>query len=116
VELKKKNRKIEIHQTQRNPHFILKKNRLFKALRKALFPSRVFLLPFLHRQAKSGRSFHYGGTLPMGVITDSMGQLKNYKGLFIVDASTFPNIPSRTILLTIMANSMRIASEATLNE
>ena len=75
---------------------------------------------FAHRSlikiAKPGDSIHYAGTLPMTsetafkYTTEPSGRLRGTKNIFIVDASTFPHLPSKNFTLTIMANAMRIAS------
>lgn len=116
IDLSYKGKNLLLHNIEFHPNFKPLKQSLLTALRKSLFSKGVLLLTSFMKVAPVGRSFHYGGTLPMGSETDKWGQLPNYKGLFIVDGSVLPNIPSRTILLTLMANSMRIGREAPLNE
>ncbi len=61
-----------------------------------------------------GRSFHAGGSFPMGgahavYTSDSLGRPAGLQRIHIVDSSTFPTIPGSTIGFTIMANADRIA-------
>jgi len=67
--------------------------------------------------AGAGRSYHSGGTFPMsknpdGFQTDKLGRINGMDRVHIVDASIFPSIPATTITLSVMANSHRIATEA----
>ena len=66
-----------------------------------------------------GRSFHSGGSMPMGgdiqkhpIVTDRLGRPNGLKRVHVIDASTFPSISATTITLTAMANAHRIACEA----
>ena len=65
-----------------------------------------------------GRSFHSGGSMPMGgdsrkhsIVTDRLGRPNGLQRVHVIDASTFPSISATTITLTAMANARRIASE-----
>lgn len=66
----------------------------------------------------AGSSIHYAGSLPMRnspssqYETDKNGQLKDQKGVYIVDAANFPSLPSKNHTFTIMANAMRIAENS----
>ena len=42
--------------------------------------------------------------------TDLLGRPSGFQHVHVVDATTFPSIPSTTITLTAMANAYRIAS------
>jgi hypothetical protein len=60
-----------------------------------------------------GRSFHSGGSFPMGgndpfYSSDTLGRPAGLKRVHIVDAACFPSIPASTIALSIMANADRI--------
>lgn len=66
--------------------------------------------------AAGGKSYHWGSSFPMSdaatdTTTDRLGRLGPWKNIHLVDASTFPNVPSTTFTLTIMANAHRIATE-----
>ena len=61
-----------------------------------------------------GRSFHAGGSFPMGgehpvYSSDALGRPSGLKRVHIVDPASFPTIPSSTISFSIMANSDRVA-------
>jgi choline dehydrogenase-like flavoprotein len=62
-----------------------------------------------------GSCFHYAGTLPMrrdpgANETAPDGTLSGCPRVFVVDAAIFPELPSKNLTLTIMANSRRIAA------
>ena len=62
------------------------------------------------------RSYHIGSNIPMSlkkkkyITTKINGELnlKNYDNIFIAGSSVFPNLPSKSHGLTILANSLRI--------
>lgn len=62
------------------------------------------------------RSYHIGSNIPMSlkkkkyITTKINGELnlKNYNNIFIAGSSVFPNLPSKSHGLTILANSLRI--------
>ncbi len=63
-----------------------------------------------------GRSFHAGGSFPMGkrntlYSSDLLGRPAGLSRIHILDASTFPSIPAATITYTAMANSDRVVTE-----
>jgi choline dehydrogenase-like flavoprotein len=65
--------------------------------------------------APAGRGFHSGGSFPMRerpgeLECDVLGRPRGLSRVHLVDASTFPTIPSTTITLSVMANAHRIAS------
>ncbi|MET0082512.1 MAG: GMC oxidoreductase [Sedimenticola sp.] len=73
---------------------------------------------FLASATPAGFSCHFGGTLPMkesaGIMeTDRKGRLHGTSRIFVVDGSVFPVMPAQNPTLVMMANSMRVASEAT---
>jgi len=60
-----------------------------------------------------GRSFHVGGSFPMGVSdrvysSDCLGRPAGSSRVHLLDASAFPSIPATTITFTIMANADRV--------
>ena len=63
--------------------------------------------------AEPGIDAHFAGTLPMGAAspfgTSSDGELNLHPGLYIVDGSVLPDLSSKYITMTIMANADRIA-------
>jgi ferredoxin len=63
-----------------------------------------------------GRSFHAGGSFPMGskdtlYCSDLLGRPAGLSYTHLLDASTFPSIPATTIAYTAMANSDRVINE-----
>jgi hypothetical protein len=65
-----------------------------------------------------GRSYHLGSSIPMQnfnskeyIHSDIYGALNFNKKVFICDSSNFPNLPSSSIGLTILANAMRITDK-----
>ena len=46
------------------------------------------------------------------LFSKSNGELNGFKNIFIIDSTNFPNIPSGSSSLTIMANAMRIGKES----
>jgi choline dehydrogenase-like flavoprotein len=66
---------------------------------------------------KPGKSYHYGGTLPMsrspaGLQSDTLGRPAGFRRVHAVDASVLPSIAATSIVFTAMANAHRIASAA----
>ena len=65
------------------------------------------------------RSYHVGSNIPMSIkkqkylTTKINGEinLKKYKNLYITGSSVFPNLPSKSHGLTILANSLRIGDQ-----
>jgi len=45
------------------------------------------------------------------LFSKSNGELNGFRNIFIIDSTNFPNIPSGSSSLTIMANAMRIGKE-----
>jgi len=65
-----------------------------------------------------GRSFHTGGSFPMGgrhavYSSDAIGRPAGLKRVHIVDSANFSTVPSSTIGYTIMANADRIVRACT---
>jgi choline dehydrogenase-like flavoprotein len=66
-------------------------------------------------EVPKGQSIHYAGTLPMRkdpkeeYTCDTNGELFGEPGVFVVDGSVFPALPSKNLSLALMANAMRSA-------
>jgi choline dehydrogenase-like flavoprotein len=76
---------------------------------------RALPLAPLLQVAPAGRGFHSGGSFPMRerpgeFECDLLGRPRGFERVHLVDASTFPTIPSTTITYSVMANAHRIAS------
>lgn len=75
------------------------------------------LVPAL-RLSSPGRSYHWGGTFPLGgsssgrFSSDRLGRLAQWSRIHLVDGSVLPTIPAATFTLTIMANAHRIVETA----
>jgi choline dehydrogenase-like flavoprotein len=72
--------------------------------------------PFYLKMASLGRSFHVGGSFPMGgedpvFRSDRCGRPATLNRVHLLDAATFPSIPATTITFSIMANADRIVHE-----
>jgi choline dehydrogenase-like flavoprotein len=67
-------------------------------------------IPFAGGVMMPGKSFHIGGSLAMGHITDKLGRLAGTKNIHVIDGSILPQVPAATITFSIMANAHRIAS------
>jgi choline dehydrogenase-like flavoprotein len=66
--------------------------------------------------AKPGRGFHCGGSLPMRAQpgdfeTDTLGRVRGWSRVHVVDASVLPAVPATTITFSVMANAHRIGWE-----
>ncbi|ACS61280.1 MULTISPECIES: GMC oxidoreductase [Rhizobium] len=63
--------------------------------------------------AEPGIDAHFAGTLPMGAAgpfgTSSDGDMNLHPGLYVVDGSILPDLSSKYVTMTIMANADRIA-------
>ena len=96
-----------------NPRSVSVARNAQRLLRRALLPFGL-VPPFYLKTVPLGRSFHIGGSFPMGArssfSSDLMGRPAGLKRVHLVDASTFPTIPATTITYTIMANSDRIVN------
>ncbi|MFH0737395.1 MAG: GMC oxidoreductase [Candidatus Micrarchaeota archaeon] len=75
----------------------------------------VPLLPMLDIETP-GKSFHYGGSLPMSREpgewqTDIYGRPEGFRNVHVVDASVLPSLPAPTVTFAVMANAYRIGAE-----
>lgn len=73
--------------------------------------------PWSIKYYSKGRSYHIGSSIPMcsklnkmRVYTNKNGELNFNKNVLVCDSSNFTNIPSCSVGLTILANSMRITN------
>jgi choline dehydrogenase-like flavoprotein len=56
--------------------------------------------------------YHFGASLPMGSLTNMLGELPNLKNVHIVDSSILPRIEQGSITAAVMENAYRIALES----
>ncbi|NYJ10485.1 choline dehydrogenase-like flavoprotein [Rhizobium leguminosarum] len=92
--------------------FDIRAEALKKALRREW--KRLGLIPLPGASlAEPGIDAHFAGTLPMGEAgpfgTSPVGELNLHPGLYVVDGSILPDLSSKYITMTIMANADRIA-------
>ncbi|MBX4956694.1 FAD-dependent oxidoreductase [Rhizobium lentis] len=92
--------------------FDIRADALKKALRREWKRLGLIQLPGASL-AEPGIDAHFAGTLPMGAPgpfgTSADGELNLHSGLHIVDGSIIPDLSSKYITMTIMANADRIA-------
>ncbi|MBY4590974.1 FAD-dependent oxidoreductase [Rhizobium redzepovicii] len=92
--------------------FEIRAEALKKALRREWKRLGLIQLPGASL-AEPGIDAHFAGTLPMGEAgpfgTSSDGELNLHPGLYVVDGSILPDLSSKYITMTIMANADRIA-------
>ena len=80
------------------------------------------LFKFFLKLGDFGISYHLGSSIPMikkeelgnkknKLYTKENGEISLFKNVFIIDSSSFSNIPGGSISLTIMANALRVATE-----
>jgi choline dehydrogenase-like flavoprotein len=74
------------------------------------------LAPML-QVSEPGRGFHNGGSFPMRanpgeLESDTLGRLRGWERIHIVDASVLPDIPATQITFSVMANAHRIGWQA----
>ena len=85
---------------------------LWPSRRQLSAPAR--LRAWLPRATNSG--YHPCGTAPMGderdalAVCDARGRVRGTEGLYVVDASLFPTIPTGNIHLTVLMVAERLAA------
>ncbi len=88
-------------------------NKCVKFIKRVL-KEKFIIIPQLVALNSPGSSYHYGGSFPMSKhkINESSttlnGELHDYKNVFILDASVFPDIPGSPTTFNIAINSSRI--------
>jgi choline dehydrogenase-like flavoprotein len=88
-----------------------------RRVRAALRRLNCVVPPGLSHVRPMGASVHYAGMLPMTRTaapwtTTEHGQSREFPNLYLVDGATFPALPSKNLTFTLMANAVRVASEA----
>ncbi len=83
-------------------------------VRRALRTLGSHALPGMAHVRPMGAGVHYAGTLPMSHearprSTDPDGRLRDVHGVWVIDGSTLPFLPSKNLTFTLMANAARIA-------
>lgn len=84
-------------------------------LASALMRYGTYLIPGSIDLSKVGDDVHYAGTVPMRTSprigeANAQGEVQGLPGVYVVDGSALPALPSKVPTLTIMANADRIAT------
>ena len=85
-----------------------------KYLSKLLSRKNLLLLGYGDYQPEIGGGIHYAGTIPMSrtsntLSTRSDGRSWCFDNLWVVDGANFSSLPSKSLTLTLAANSLRIS-------
>ena len=96
----------------RRAHWVAKKSR--GLLRRKLLGFGL-IPPVYLKMVPPGRSFHTGGSFPMGgadpqISSDSLGRPAGLKRVHITDSAAFPSIAGCTIAFTTMAHADRVVT------
>jgi choline dehydrogenase-like flavoprotein len=83
----------------------------------ALRPLGLWTLPMLIQKPVTGHAIHYAGTLPMAESPgryqcDPTGKLAGTQRVYIADSTCFSSLPAKNMSFGMMANAMRIATDA----
>lgn len=75
-----------------------------------------FVFPFMLNKNMTGASYHYGSSLPMSKskkknATSLVGELYDFKNIFILDSSILPEVPASPTTVNVCINSKRIIKE-----
>jgi choline dehydrogenase-like flavoprotein len=86
-------------------------------VRRALRHLGCVVPPGMTHVRPMGASVHYAGTFPMTDTdepwtTTDLCRSRAFENLYLVDGSTFPALPSKNFTFTLMANAVRVATEA----
>lgn len=84
---------------------------------KTLFKLKCLVWPKQILTPVNGSGIHYAGTIPMKtennfLSVNSYGRTYAYENLYVVDGSSFPSLPSKSITLSLMAHAVRVATYA----
>lgn len=116
VSLSKNNHKLNIKYIN---NITLKKNikKIYSLLNKKLRKVNFFSSSYLINYGFKADTYYIGGSFPMSDKpiknnhTNILGELKDLKGVHLIDSSIFPSIPATTLGLLIMLNSARITDK-----
>jgi len=86
-------------------------------IRGAMLKLGCVVAPGMTHIRPKGAGVHYAGTIPMSAsrsdfTATSTCQSHDFENLFFVDGTTYPFLPAKNITFTLMANAVRIASQA----
>jgi len=85
-----------------------------RRLRAALLRAGALILPGGFQPSEPGSDLHYAGTVPMRIHPvagecDILGEVEGLRGLYVIDGSALPVLPTKAHTFTVMANARRIA-------
>jgi choline dehydrogenase-like flavoprotein len=85
-----------------------------RRLRAALLRAGALILPGGFQPSEPGSDLHYAGTVPMRIHPvagecDILGEVAGLRGLYVIDGSALPVLPTKAHTFTVMANARRIA-------
>lgn len=86
-----------------------------KRIRRALLA--LGCIPSAPIRMQPGAGIHYAGTIPMGegpLCSDRNGRANAFANLYIADGAAFPSLPSKSITLSLIAHSIRVATLASI--
>jgi choline dehydrogenase-like flavoprotein len=91
--------------------------RTLTAFRKVLSKLGCIAPQSMTRPRPMGSSVHYSGTIPMSTEYRHLTCSKecrsyDFPNLFLVDGTTFPDLPAKNLTFTLMANAARVADQA----
>jgi len=121
--IKKEDLKVDVVENKKNKKMI--KYEILNQLTSLKKKHQFSLFKFFLKLGDFGISYHLGSSIPMikdkknydnkKLYSKENGEISLFKNVFIIDSSSFTNIPAGSISLTIMANALRVATES-LNE
>ena len=89
----------------------IKISEILSELQRVLHPLNAYVVKKMVRIADSGEGVHFGGWLPMGTLSDTLGRPLGSKYVHVIDSSILPTVESGPITFTVMANAVRIANQ-----
>jgi len=81
---------------------------LARGIRRHFARLGAWVLPGSISAYRPGAEVHYGGILPLGKATGSLGEMPDADAIHIIDGAVLPRVPAKHHTLTIMANADRI--------
>jgi choline dehydrogenase-like flavoprotein len=91
--------------------------RTLRTFQKLLWKLGCIAPGFMMHVRPMGASVHYAGAIPMAterapLSCSPYGQSYDFENLYFADGITFPELPSKNLTFTLMANAVRIAATA----
>ena len=88
-----------------------------KRIRGVMRKLGCIVAPGMTHVRPKGAGVHYAGTIPMSASPAALTasahcQSHDFENVFFVDGTTYPFLPAKNITFTLMANAVRVATEA----